>query len=67
MANEKNDKDGWTTMYVPKGDVQRMIVELTKLLEAEIPYDLKIPKYRVLELALRESIEARTKTRTKKK
>jgi hypothetical protein len=54
-----NSKDDWTTMYIPKEPLQDLVSELQKLLMAESPYDVQIPRYTVLEIALREAIESR--------
>ena len=58
-STQSPSKDGWTTMYLPKENVPDMIAELQELLQKEMPYDVAIPKYKVLELALAEAIERR--------
>lgn len=58
MAKKKPRKE-WTTMYIPKENVADLIEELQALMTSEFSIEVKIPKYTVLETALREAIERR--------
>lgn len=58
-------RDQWTSMYIPKDTVPQMIDELTELVLRDLPPGTQIPRYSVLEMALREAIESR-KSRTKR-
>ena len=56
---KKEGREGWTTMYVPKKGVPGLVDQLQKLILRDLPDGMDIPKYRVMEIALKEAIESR--------
>tara|TARA_B110000444_G_C18600414_1_gene482789 strand:- start:3 stop:209 length:207 start_codon:yes stop_codon:yes gene_type:complete len=58
---KENVKEGWTTMYVPKNTVPHLVDDLMELVIADLPSGVQMPKYAVMELALKEAIAKRSK------